>query len=52
MHWFIWVLIILTSASIGGDVAKMRGWKPKLSKWWSGLLIDCLLLAGIIAYLT
>ncbi len=52
MHWFVWVLIILMSANIGMDIVKMSGWQPKPSKWWAGLLVDGLLLAGIIAYLT
>jgi len=52
MHWFVWVLIILIGANIGADLAKMGGWQPKPTKWWSGLLIDSLLMAGIIAYLT
>jgi len=52
MHWFIWVLIILMGANIGVDIAKAGGYRPQPSRWWSGLLIDSLLLAGIIAYLT
>jgi len=52
MHWFVWLLIILMSANIVCDIAKMVGWEPQPNKWWSGLLIDSLLLAGIIVYLT
>ena len=51
MHWFVWVLIILYAVNIGSDLAKAGGYNPKPTKWWSGLLIDSLLLAGIIAYL-
>jgi len=52
MHWFIWLLIILTAGNIGLCVAKINGFRTKPDNGWIGLLLNALLLAGIIAYLT
>lgn len=52
MHWFVWLLIILCATNIGLTIAKLGGYKPTPSNAWISLILESLLLAGIIAYLT
>ncbi len=52
IHWFVWVLIILLGANVGQYLARTAGWEPRPTNPWIGLLLEGLLLAGVIAYLT
>jgi len=51
MHWFVWFLLISYCASLGLEIAKIGGYKPKPANGWIGMVVNSLIIAGIIIYL-
>ena len=52
MNWFVWFLIIIYAGNLGWYSARIGGYKPEPLSGWVGFVLNALILAGIIAYLT